>query len=164
VCATLRAEAIWSPILVLTAKDGEWDEVEVLDMGADDYLAKPFSHAVLVARLRALMRRDPRERPVELVAGDLRVDPAVRRAWRGGDEIELTSRELAVLEFLLRRRGDVVSKRDVLDHVWDADFEGDPNIVEVYVRRLRNKIDRPYGRSAIETLRGAGYRLADDGG
>ncbi|HLM63846.1 MAG TPA: response regulator transcription factor [Acidimicrobiales bacterium] len=164
VCATLRRERIWSPILVLTAKDGEWDEVEVLDMGADDYLAKPFSHAVLVARVRALMRRDPHERPVALVAGDLRVDPAVRRAWRGDDEIELTSRELAVLEFLLRRRGEVVSKREVLDHVWDADFEGDPNIVEVYVRRLRNKIDRPYGRGAIETLRGAGYRLADDGG
>jgi DNA-binding response OmpR family regulator len=160
----LRAEGVWSPILVLTAKDGEWDEVEALDTGADDFLTKPFSHAVLVARLRALMRRGPRERPPVLVAGDLRVDPAERRVWRGDDEVELTARELAVLEYLLRRRGEVVSKRDVLDHVWDDDFIGDPNIVEVYVRRLRNKIDRPYGRQAIETLRGAGYRMDVDGG
>jgi two-component system, OmpR family, response regulator len=164
VCALLRAEGVWSPILVLTAKDGEWDEVEALDTGADDFLTKPFSHAVLVARLRALMRRGPRERPPVLVAGDLRVDPAERRAWRGDDEVELTARELAILEYLLRRRGEVVSKRDVLDHVWDDDFIGDPNIVEVYVRRLRNKIDRPYGRRAIETLRGAGYRMDVDGG
>ncbi|HEV7757434.1 MAG TPA: response regulator transcription factor [Acidimicrobiales bacterium] len=164
VCALLRAEGVWSPILVLTAKDGEWDEVEALDTGADDFLTKPFSHAVLVARLRALMRRGPRERPPVLVAGDLRVDPAERRVWRGDDEIELTARELAVLEYLLRRRGEVVSKREVLDHVWDDDFIGDPNIVEVYVRRLRNKIDRPYGRQAIETLRGAGYRMDVDGG
>jgi DNA-binding response OmpR family regulator len=164
VCALLRAEGVWSPILVLTAKDGEWDEVEALDTGADDFLTKPFSHAVLVARLRALLRRGPRERPPVLVAGDLRVDPAERRAWRGDDEIELTARELAVLEYLLRRRGEVVSKRDVLDHVWDDDFIGDPNIVEVYIRRLRNKIDRPYGRQAIETLRGAGYRMDVDGG
>jgi two-component system OmpR family response regulator len=164
VCSLLRAEGVWSPILVLTAKDGEWDEVEALDTGADDFLTKPFSHAVLVARLRALMRRGPRERPPVLVAGDLRVDPAERRAWRGDDEIELTARELAVLEYLLRRRGEVVSKRDVLDHVWDDDFIGDPNIVEVYIRRLRNKIDRPYGRQAIETLRGAGYRMDVDGG
>jgi DNA-binding response OmpR family regulator len=164
VCGLLRAEGVWSPILVLTAKDGEWDEVEALDTGADDFLTKPFSHAVLVARLRALMRRGPRERPPVLVAGDLRVDPAERRAWRGDDEVELTARELAVLEYLLRRRGEVVSKRDVLDHVWDDDFIGDPNIVEVYIRRLRNKIDRPYGRQAIETLRGAGYRMDVDGG
>jgi DNA-binding response OmpR family regulator len=164
VCATLRREGVWSPILVLTAKDGEWDEIEALDTGADDYLTKPFSHAVLVARLRALMRREARERPAELVAGDLRLDPAERRVWRGDEEIELTARELAVLEYLMRRRGDVVSKREVLDHVWDDDFAGDPNIVEVYVRRLRNKIDRPFGRQAIETLRHSGYRLADDGG
>jgi DNA-binding response OmpR family regulator len=164
VCATLRAEGVWAPILVLTAKDGEWDEVEALDTGADDFLTKPFSHHVLVARLRALLRRDPRERPAALVAGDLRLDPAERRVWRGADEVALTARELAVLEFLLRRRGEAVTKRDVLDHVWDDEFEGDPNIVEVYVRRLRNKVDRPYGRHAIETLRGAGYRLAEDGG
>jgi DNA-binding response OmpR family regulator len=164
VCAALREADVWSPILVLTAKDGEWDEVEALDTGADDFLTKPFSHAVLVARLRAMMRRAPRARPAVLEAGDLRVDPARRRAWRGADPLELTPNELAILEYLLRRRGDVVSKRDVLDHVWDDDFEGDPNIVEVYVGRLRNKIDRPYGRHAIETVRGSGYRLADDGG
>jgi DNA-binding response OmpR family regulator len=164
VCSTLRDEGVWSPILVLTAKDGEWDEVEALDTGADDFLTKPFSHAVLVARIRALLRRGPRERPVDLSAGDLRIDVAERRVFRGDDEIEMTARELAVLELLLRRRGEVVSKRAVLDHVWDDDFEGDPNIVEVYVRRLRNKIDRPYGKQAIETLRGSGYRLAEDGG
>jgi two-component system OmpR family response regulator len=164
VCSRLRAKGVWSPILILTAKDGEWDEVEALDTGADDFLTKPFSHAVLVARLRALMRRGPAERPSVLAAGDLRVDPAQRRVWRGGEEIELTARELAVLEYLLRRRGEAVSKREVLDHVWDDEFEGDPNIVEVYVRRLRNKIDRPYGRHAIETLRGAGYRVHADGG
>jgi DNA-binding response OmpR family regulator len=164
VCATLRAEGVWSPILVLTAKDGEWDEVEALDTGADDFLTKPFSHAVLVARLRALMRREPAERPVALEAGDLRVDVAERRVWRAGQEVELTARELAVLEYLMRRQGQAVSKREVLDHVWDDDFAGDPNIVEVYVRRLRNKVDRPFGRAAIETLRGAGYRLDPDGG
>ena len=164
VCSLLRAEGVWSPILILTAKDGEWDEVEALDTGADDFLTKPFSHAVLVARLRALMRRGPAERPSVLVAGDLRVDPAERRVWRGDVEVELTARELAVLEYLLRRRGEAVSKREVLDHVWDDEFEGDPNIVEVYVGRLRNKIDRPYGRRAIQTLRGAGYRIDTDGG
>jgi DNA-binding response OmpR family regulator len=163
VCRTLRDEGVWTPILMLTAKDGEWDEVEALDTGADDYLTKPFSHAVLVARLRALLRRGARERPAVLEAGTLRMDPATRRAWRGPTEIELTGRELAMLEFLLRRRGDVVSKREILEHVWDVDFEGDPNIVEVYVRRLRNKLDRPFGRAAIETVRGAGYRLAPDG-
>jgi DNA-binding response OmpR family regulator len=164
VCAALREAEVWAPILILTAKDGEWDEVEALDTGADDFLTKPFSHAVLVARLRAMMRRAPRARPAVLTAGDLRVDPARRLVWRGDDVVELTPNELAILEYLLRRRGEVVSKRDVLDHVWDDDFEGDPNIVEVYVGRLRAKLDRPYGRHAIETVRGAGYRLADDGG
>jgi two-component system OmpR family response regulator len=164
ICETLRNERIWTPILMLTAKDGEWDEVEALDTGADDYLTKPFSHAVLVARLRALLRRGARERPAVLEAGDLRLDPATRRTWRGAAEIELTPRELALLEFLLRRRGEVVSKRQILDHVWDDDFEGDPNIVEVYVRRLRNKLDRPFQRDTIQTIRGAGYRLAAHGG
>jgi DNA-binding response OmpR family regulator len=164
ICAALRAEHVWTPILVLTAKDGEWDEVEVLDAGADDFLSKPFSHAVLVARLRALLRRGAGERPPVLEAGDLRLDPASRRVWRGAAEVELTARESALLEFLLRRRGEVVSKREILDHVWDRDFEGDPNIVEVYVRHLRNKLDRPFGRDAIGTVRGAGYRLAADGG
>ena len=164
VCATLRDEGVWTPILMLTAKEGEWDEVEALDTGADDYLTKPFSYAILVARLRALIRRGAAERPTVLVADDLRLDPAAKRVWRGDVEIELTARELALLEFLLRRHGDVVSKREILDHVWDYDFEGDPNIVEVYIRHLRNKLDRPFDRASIQTLRGAGYRLATDGG
>jgi DNA-binding response OmpR family regulator len=164
VCATLRREGVWTPILMLTAKGGEWDEVEALDTGADDYLTKPFSHAVLVARLRALLRRGARERPAVLEAGHLRMDPAARRAWRGQVEVELTPRELAVLEFLLHRRGEVVSKREILQHVWDDDFEGDPNIVEVYVRRLRDKLDRPFQRDSIQTIRGLGYRLAKNGG
>ncbi|TDE11503.1 response regulator transcription factor [Jiangella asiatica] len=164
VCARLRERDVWTPVLVLTAKDGEWDEVEALETGADDFLTKPFSHHVLVARLRALIRRDLRERPVVLEAGDLRADPGARRAWRGDTELELTAREFSVLEFLLRRRGEVVSKLDVLGHVWDEAFDGDPNIVEVYVGHLRNKIDRPFGRAGIETVRGAGYRLAADGG
>jgi DNA-binding response OmpR family regulator len=164
VCATLREEGVWTPILMLTAKQGEWDEVEALDTGADDFLTKPFSHAVLVARLRALLRRGARERPVILAAGDLRLDPAAKQVWRGETEVECTARELALLEFLLRHAGQVVSKREILDHVWDYDFEGDPNIVEVYVRHLRNKLDRPFGRNAIETVRGSGYRLDANGG
>jgi two-component system, OmpR family, response regulator len=163
-CATLRQDGVWTPILMLTAKDGELDEVEALDTGADDYLTKPFAYAVLVARLRALLRRGARERPVVLAAGDLRLDPAARRAWRGDVEVELTSRELALLEFLLHRRGEVVSKREILEHVWDYDFEGDSNIIEVYVWHLRSKLDRPFGRDTIQTIRGAGYRLATDGG
>ena len=164
VCETLRTEGKWTPILMLTAKDGEWDQVEALDTGADDYLTKPFSFAVLLAHVRALMRRGTLERPVVLEAGDIRVDPAARRVWRGATAIDLTAREFSVLEYLIRHAGDVVSKREVLDNVWDFEFEGDPNIVEVYVRHLRNKLDRPFGRSAIETLRGAGYRLAKNGG
>jgi two-component system, OmpR family, response regulator len=163
VCETLRKEQIWTPILMLTAKDGEWDEVEALDTGADDYLTKPFSYAVLLARLRALLRRGARERPAVLEAGDLRLDPAAKRAWRGDVEMDLTPRELALLEFLLRRRGEVVSKREILQHVWEHDFEGEPNIIEVYVRRLRNKLDRPFDRESIQTVRGAGYRLGPDG-
>jgi two-component system, OmpR family, response regulator len=164
ICATLRREGVWAPILVLTAKDGEWDQIEALDTGADDFLTKPFSYAVLMARLRALLRRGARERPAVLAAGDLRLDPAGRHVWRGDAEIELTTREFALLEYLLRRRGEVVSKREILEHVWDYDFEGDPNIVEVYVGRLRNKLDRPFGRAGITTIRGSGYRLAGDGG
>jgi DNA-binding response OmpR family regulator len=163
-CATLREEGIWTPILMLTAKDGEFDEAEALDTGADDYVTKPFSYVVLVARLRALIRRGAGERPAVLEAGDLRFDPGARRAWRGESEVRLTAREMALLEFLLRRKGEVVSKTDILDHVWDYGFEGNLNIVEVYVRHLRNKLDRPFGRDAIETVRGAGYRLAADGG
>jgi DNA-binding response OmpR family regulator len=164
ICATLRDAGIWTPILMLTAKDGEYDEAEALDTGADDFVTKPFSFVVLLARLRALIRRGAGERPVVLRAGDLRFDPGARRVWRGDVEVQLTAREMALLEFLLRRAGQVASKIDVLDHVWDYGFDGDPNIVEVYVRRLRNKLDRPFGRSAIETVRGAGYRLASDGG
>ncbi|WP_033338614.1 response regulator transcription factor [Catenuloplanes japonicus] len=164
VCATLREERNWTPIIMLTAKDGEWDQVEGLDTGADDYLTKPFSFPVLVARLRAIARRGARERPVDITAGDLRLDPAARRVWRGDVEVELTAREFALLSHLARHRGDVVSKRDILDTVWGFDFDGDPNIVEVYIRHLRIKIDRPFGREAIATVRGAGYRLASDGG
>jgi two-component system, OmpR family, response regulator len=164
ICETLRREGIWTPILMLTAKGGEWDQVEALDTGADDYLTKPFSYAVLVARLRALLRRGAPQRPAVLEAGDLRLDPSARRASRGDVEVELTPREFALLEFLLRRRGEVLSKREILQHVWDYDFEGDPNIVEVYIRRLRLKLDRPFDREAIETIRGTGYRLAAHGG
>jgi len=164
VCETLRAEKNWTPILMLTAKDGEWDQVEALDTGADDYLTKPFSYAVLLARVRALLRRRGGDRPSVLEAGDVRLDPASREVWRGEVPIEVTAREFAVLEYLIRRKGEVVSKREVLDGVWDSDFEGDSNIVEVYVRHLRNKLDRPFDRAAIETLRGAGYRLASNGG
>ena len=155
VCAALREDGDWTPILMLTAKDGEFDEAEALDTGADDFVTKPFSYVALVARLRALIRRGARERPAVLEAGDLRYDP---------DELSLTARETALLEFLLRRRGEVVSKTDILDHVWDGRFDGDPNIVEVYVGHLRNKLDRPFERDSIQTIRGAGYRLAADGG
>jgi DNA-binding response OmpR family regulator len=164
VCAQLRDEGNWTPILMLTAKDGEFDEAEALDTGADDFVTKPFSYVALVARLRALIRRGAAERPAVLEAGDLRLDPGARRAWRGDAEVHLTAREMALLEFLLRRRGEVISKIDILDHVWDGSFEGDVNIVEVYVRHLRNKLDRPFGRDAIRTVRGEGYRLEVDGG
>jgi two-component system, OmpR family, response regulator len=164
ICATLREEGRWVPILMLTAKEGELDESEALDTGADDYLSKPFSHVVLVARLRALIRRGAPPRPAVLESGDLRLDPASRRCWRGDLEVSLTAREGSVLEYLLRHAGRVVSKRDILDHVWDDDFEGDPNIVEVYIRHLRKKLDLPFDRHAIETERGVGYRLAPDGG
>jgi DNA-binding response OmpR family regulator len=163
ICERLRGQGDWTPILMLTAKDGELDETEALDAGADDYLTKPFSYLVLQARLRALLRRGARERPATLAAGDLTVDPASRRCRRGQQEIALTAREFSVLEYLMRRVGEVVTKRNVLDNVWDYDFEGDPNIVEVYIRYLRNKIDRPFGRSTIETVRGSGYRIAADG-
>jgi DNA-binding response OmpR family regulator len=164
VCAELRAAGVWTPILMLTAKDGEFDEAEALDTGADDFVTKPFSYVALVARIRALIRRGAPERPAVLAAGDLRLDPAEHRAWRGEVEVPLTSRERALLEYLLRRVGEVCSKTEILDHVWDGSFDGDLNIVEVYVGHLRAKIDRPFGRRSIETLRGAGYRLAADGG
>jgi DNA-binding response OmpR family regulator len=164
ICSSLRDEGNWTPILMLTAKDGELDEAEALDSGADDYLTKPFSYVVLVAHLRALLRRGARERPAVMEAGDLRLDPASHRCWRGETEVELTPREFSLLEFLLRRKGEVLPKREILEHVWDYDFEGDPNIVEVYIRHLREKLDRPFGRGAVKTVRGAGYRLEADGG
>jgi DNA-binding response OmpR family regulator len=162
VCAALRAEGNWTPVLMLTAKDGELDEAEGLDTGADDYLTKPFSFPVLVARVRALLRRSAGGAVAPVAVGDLRLDTAGKRAWRGEVEIRLTAREFQVLELLVRRAGAVVSKDDILAGVWDDDFEGDPNIVEVYVRRLRRKLDDPFDRRSIETLRGMGYRLAAD--
>jgi two-component system OmpR family response regulator len=164
VCARLRRDGVWTPILMLTAKDRDSDVAGALDTGADDYLTKPFSFLVLMARLRALIRRGGTERPAVLEAGDLRFDPGGRQAFRGSVEVDLTSREMALLEFLMRHKGEVVSKHEILEHVWDQDFEGDPNIVEVYVRRLRNKLDRPFGRDGIETVHGIGYRVAADGG
>jgi DNA-binding response OmpR family regulator len=164
VCRQLRGREVWTPIVMLTAKDGEYDLADALDLGADDYLTKPFSLVVLLARLRAVVRRGRPERPAVLTAGDLSVDPATRRVSRAGQEISVTSREFALLEFLIRHRGEVVSKSAIIGGVWDWSFDGDTNIVEVYIRYLRKKIDQPFGRSAIETVRGAGYRLAANGG
>jgi two-component system, OmpR family, response regulator len=164
VCAALRRAKIATPVLILTAKDGEYDEAEALDTGADDFLTKPFSYVVLVARLRALLRRGGRERPAVLEAGDLRLDPAGHRVWRGAVEIPLSPRQFFLLEFLMRRAGDAVSKSEILDHVWDFAYDGDANIVEVYVGQLRRKIDEPFGRASIETIRLVGYRLDPDGG
>ncbi|MFI9591840.1 response regulator transcription factor [Nonomuraea sp. NPDC052265] len=163
VCKQLRAEENWVPILMLSAKDGEYDMADGLDLGADDYLTKPFSYVVLVARLRALLRRDAGRRPSVLGAGDLTLDPARRKVQRGETPVELTPREFALLEFLMRRRDEVVSKSEILEHVWDT-FDTDPNVVEVYVGYLRRKVDAPFGRNALQTVRGAGYRLAGDGG
>jgi DNA-binding response OmpR family regulator len=162
VCERLRQEDNRVPILLLSAKDGEYDQADGLDLGADDYLTKPFSYVVLAARLRALLRRGPAPRPPILRTGDLRLDPARRRVTRGETEIELTAREFALLEYLMRRPDEVISKSEILDHVWDADV--DLNAVEVYVGYLRRKIDAPFGRTALRTVRGAGYRLAGDGG
>lgn len=159
VCRTLRSEGNWTPILMLTAKDGVWDQVEGLDTGADDYLAKPFSYPVLVAHLRALVRRGTPPRPAVLEVGDLRLDPAAHQVWLDGTEIALTRREFAILEFLAHHPGDVLSKTVIIDHVWNFEFDGDPNIVEVYVRRLRSKLQRSSDRPVIDTVRGAGYRL-----
>jgi DNA-binding response OmpR family regulator len=164
VCERLRAEGNWTPVLMLSAKDGEYDEADGLDVGADDYLTKPFSYVVLVARLRALLRRGAPPRPAVLAAGDLSLDPAKHQVTRGDVEIELTPREFSLLEYLLRRTGEVVPKADILRNVWDPHHDGDLNVVEVYVGYLRRKIDVPFGRRAVQTVRGAGYRLAADGG
>lgn len=161
VCQRLREDEIWTPVLMLTAKDGEYDEADAFDLGADDYLTKPFSFVVLVARLRSLLRRGAPERPVVLRAGDLALDPARRRVQRGENEIPLTPREFGLLHFLLRHRGDVMTKTEILAGVWDENYEGDSNVVEVYVGYLRRKIDAPFGRQSIETVRGMGYRLVD---
>ena len=165
VCADLRARDNWTPIIMLTAKDGDLDEAEALESGADDYLTKPFSFPVLVARVRSMLRRvGGRNAIAPADAGDLRIDPVSRRVWRGEQEIQLTARQFDVLEFLMRRAGQVVTKQEILNGVWQYDFEGDLNIVEVYIRRLRSAIDDPFDRRSIETIRGAGYRLAADGG
>jgi len=163
VCAKLREQGIWTPILMLTAKDGEYDEAEALDTGADDFLSKPFSYVVLLARLRALMRRGATQRPAVLAVGNLRLDPATHGCQRDGQPVLLSPREFAVLEYLMRRGGQVVSKPELLAHVWDVDFAGDANVVEVYVGYLRRKLDVPFGRHTIETVRGAGYRLVAEG-
>jgi two-component system, OmpR family, response regulator len=164
VCRRLRVAEVWSPILMLTARDAVRDRVAGLDSGADDYLTKPFSYAELLARLRALARRGRPERPVALEVGELRLDPATRRVWRGESEIELSPKEFAVLETFMRRPGEVLSRFELLEHAWDYDYENRSNVVDAYVRFLRRKIDRPFGVESIETVRGAGYRLREDGG
>ncbi len=159
ICAALRDAGIWTPILMLTAKAGEYDIAEGLETGADDYLTKPFSMIVLVARVKALLRRPRSDGAAPFTLGDLRLDPATHRCWRGHDEIELTAREMDVLTYLLSRGGDTVSKTQLIDNVWGEDFTGDPNIVEVYVGRLRRKLHREAEPEIIETVRGVGYRI-----
>jgi two-component system OmpR family response regulator len=160
-CRRLREDGVWSPILMLTARDAVEDRVRGLDQGADDYLTKPFSLAELLARLRALARRGPVERPSELEVGDLRLDPATRRVWRGDEEVQLSTKEFLLLEAFMRRAGEVLSPFALLEHAWDYDYEHRSNVVQVYVRYLREKIDRPFGVESIETVRGAGYRLRE---
>jgi two-component system OmpR family response regulator len=163
VCARLRKDSVWSPVIMLTARDGVEDRIAGLDHGADDYLTKPFSFDELLARLRALARRGPVERPAVLSVGDLRLDPATRRVCRGEDEISLSAREFALLETFMRRPGEVLTRFHLLEHVWDYEYENRSNVVDSYVRYLRNKIDRPFGTHSVETVRGAGYRLRKDG-
>jgi two-component system OmpR family response regulator len=163
-CRRLRDEGVWTPVLLLTARDSVEDRVAGLDGGADDYLTKPFSFAELSARLRALVRRGQKERPAVLEVGELQLDPATRQAWRGERSIELSTKEFALLEAFMRRPGQVLSRLDLLDHAWDFGYENRSNVIDVYVRYLREKIDRPFGVESIETVRGAGYRLRVDGG
>lgn len=162
VCARLRDAGNWTPILMLTAKDGELDEAEALDTGADDYLTKPFSYVVLVAHLRALLRRGATERPVMISVGDLVIDPATHTCRRRDQLIELTAKEFSIVEFLARRAGEVVSKSDLLEHAWDFAYDGDPNVIEVHMSNIRRKIDKPFGTQNLRTVRGAGYRLVPD--
>jgi two-component system OmpR family response regulator len=164
VCRQLRDRGRWAPILMLTARDGVDDRIRGLDAGADDYLVKPFSFAELFARLRALLRRGVGERPSVLVSGDLTLDPSAHRVRRGDADIELTAKEFALLEYFLRHPGVVLSRTRLIEHVWDFAFAGDSNVVDVYVRYLREKVDRPFGRDSIQTVRGSGYRLRDEGG
>jgi two-component system OmpR family response regulator len=163
VCEQIRQSGSTVPILMLTAKDGEHDEADALDMGADDYLSKPFSFVVLLARIRALLRRAPADRAPVLSVGDLSLDPATHQCRRGDVEIVLTAREFSLLEYLMRCRGMVVSRAMIAEHVWDAELDVDSNVVEVYVGYLRRKIDRAFGRNDIETVRGTGYRLIESG-
>ena len=163
-CRRLRDNGVWAPVLLLTARDAVEDRVAGLDGGADDYLVKPFSFAELSARLRALVRRGRPERPAVLEAGSLRLDPASRRAWRGAAKIELSAKEFGLLEAFMRRPGEVLSRLDLLEHAWDFGYENRSNVIDVYVRYLREKVDRPFGVESIETVRGAGYRLREDGG
>jgi two-component system OmpR family response regulator len=163
VCRELRVGGVWTPVLFLTARDGVRDRVEGLDTGGDDYLVKPFSFAELLARLRALTRRAPHERPSVLEVGNLKLDPATRRAWRDGTELELSAKEFALLALFMQRAGDTLTRTELLDGAWDMAFESRSNIVDVYVRYLREKIDRPFGTSSLETVRGVGYRLRADG-
>ena len=163
-CERRRDAGDWTPILMLTARSGPEQEARALDSGADDFLAKPFSFMVLTARLRALVRRGGRERPAVLAVGDLRLDPATHETWRGDTPVALTPRQFALLEFLMSRSGQVVPKATILEHVWDFAYEGDPNIVEVYVHQLRARVDQPFGRRSLQTVRLVGYRLVDDEG
>lgn len=160
ICRSLREAEVWTPILMLTAKDGEYDQLDAFDLGADDYLTKPFSFILLVARLRALIRRGAPPRPAVIHLGDLSLDPAARVVRRADTTIDLTPREFGLLLFLMRRAGEVVSKLEILQNVWDANYEGDENVVEVYIGYLRRKIDQPFARQTIQTVRGMGYRLA----
>jgi len=160
-CRRLRVDGIWSPVIMLTARDAIEDRVAGLDEGADDYLTKPFSFAELLARLRALARRGVVERPTVLEVGGLRLDPAARRAWRNGKEVSLSAKEFRLLEVFMRHPGEVLSRYQLLEQAWDYDYENRSNIVDVYVRYLRDKVDRPFGASQLQTVRGAGYRLAE---
>jgi two-component system OmpR family response regulator len=159
VCRRLRDEGVWAPVLMLTARDAVEDRIAGLDAGADDYLAKPFSFAELLARLRALVRRGTPSRPSVIAVGDLRLDPSTHRVWRGDVEVSLSGKEFAILETFMRRPGQVLSRYQLLEHAWDYGYENRSNVVDVYVRYLREKIDRPFGRESLETVRGAGYRL-----